>query len=167
MDYRVKAHSVYLMTYHVVFVTKYRQPCISPEIGDFMKTRAAELMKNCHGSVISAETDTDHIHLLIEAPPQERPSDIVRVLKTQLSRDVHRIPKYDSYVNQFFSGNTPLWNPSYFMTTAGSPVTEVTEKVRQFIEAQKTDDHHRKYVYSGKYKKSGRGRRKTGKAENP
>lgn len=164
MDYRVKAHSVYLMTYHVVFVTKYRRPCISPEIGDFMKARATELMKGCHGSVISAETDTDHIHLLIEAPPQERPSDIVRVLKTQLSRDVHRIPKYDSYVKKFLYGNTPLWSPSYFMATTGSTVLE---KVKQYIESQRTDDHHRKYVYSGKYKKSGRGRRKTGKAEKP
>ena len=38
MEYKKKAHSVYLMTYHLVFVTKHRKPVISDEIGDFMKT---------------------------------------------------------------------------------------------------------------------------------
>ena len=37
MEYKRKAHSIYLMTYHLVFVTKYRKPVISNEIGDFMK----------------------------------------------------------------------------------------------------------------------------------
>lgn len=36
MDYKRKAHSVYLMTYHIVFVTKYRKPILSEEIGDFV-----------------------------------------------------------------------------------------------------------------------------------
>lgn len=35
MDYKRKAHSVYLMTYHIVFVTKYKKPVLSDEIGDF------------------------------------------------------------------------------------------------------------------------------------
>ena len=37
MEYKRKAHSVYSMTYHMVFVTKYRKPVISDEIGDYMQ----------------------------------------------------------------------------------------------------------------------------------
>ena len=29
MEYNRKAHSVYLLTYHIVFVTKYRKPVIT------------------------------------------------------------------------------------------------------------------------------------------
>jgi len=39
--YQRKAHSVFLLTYHVVFVTKYRKKVITDEIGDFMKNHAA------------------------------------------------------------------------------------------------------------------------------
>ena len=40
MEYNRKAHSVYLLTYHIVFVTKYRKPVITNEIGEFMKNLA-------------------------------------------------------------------------------------------------------------------------------
>ena len=40
MDYNKKAHSVYLLTYHIVFVTKYRRPVITDEIRDFMVNHA-------------------------------------------------------------------------------------------------------------------------------
>ena len=88
MEYKKKAHSVYLMTYHLVFVTKYRKPVISNEIGEFMKELSREICEQHGGTLISAETNTDHMHLLISMPPQERPSDIIRVLKTQTSKKV-------------------------------------------------------------------------------
>ena len=43
MEYNRKSHSVYLLTYHIVFVTKYRKTVITNEIGDFMKNLAGYL----------------------------------------------------------------------------------------------------------------------------
>ena len=37
MEYIRSAHSVYLLTYHIVFVTKYRKPVINDEISEFLK----------------------------------------------------------------------------------------------------------------------------------
>jgi len=91
MDYKRKAHSVYLMTYHIVFVTKYRKPILSEEIGDFIKDLCTRICQDHDGELLSAETDKDHIHLLISMPPQERPSDLIRVLKTQTSKKYTRI----------------------------------------------------------------------------
>ena len=85
MEYKKTFHSVYSLTYHMVFVTKYRKPVISNEIGDFMKERAAYLCERFRGELISAETDMDHIHLLVSLPPSAAPSVVVRTLKTQLS----------------------------------------------------------------------------------
>lgn len=47
MEYNRKSHSVYLLTYHIVFVTKYRKPVITNEIGDFMKNLAGYLCNSC------------------------------------------------------------------------------------------------------------------------
>ncbi len=90
MDYKRKAHSVYLMTYHIVFVTKYRKPVLSDEIGYFIKDLCTRICQEHGGELLSAETDRDHIHLLVSMPPQERPSDLIRVLKTQTSKKVHQ-----------------------------------------------------------------------------
>ena len=51
MEYNRKAHSVYLLTYHIVFVTKYRRPVISDEIGYFMKNHAAYLCGRFGGEI--------------------------------------------------------------------------------------------------------------------
>jgi len=61
MDYNKKAHSVYLLTYHIVFVTKYRRPVITDEIGSFMVNHAGYLCGRFGGEMLSGETDRDHI----------------------------------------------------------------------------------------------------------
>lgn len=150
MDYKKKAHSVYLINYHLVFVTKYRKPVISDEIGDYMKKLAAEICRQHDGELISVESDTDHLHLLISMPPQERPSDIIRVLKTQTSRKVHQNQEFDRYVKRYLFGDVSLWSPSYFIATTGGATLE---KIKEYVESQRTDDHKRKYEKSGRYKK--------------
>lgn len=42
-DYTKTRHSVYQLTYHMVFVTKWRKPVITDEIGDFMIETARRL----------------------------------------------------------------------------------------------------------------------------
>lgn len=150
MEYKRKAHAVYSITYHIVFVTKYRKPVISDEIGDYMKEIVSDICRQNEGELISCESDVDHLHLLISLPPQKSPSEVIRILKTQTSRKVHSNERYDRYVKQFLFGNISLWNPSYFVATAGGAPLE---KIKQYIDSQRTDDHKRKYEKTGRYKK--------------
>lgn len=151
MKYKKKAHSVYLMTYHLVFVTKYRKPVISDAIGVFMKQLCCDICKEHGGELISAESDSDHLHLLISMPPQERPSDIIRVLKTQTSKKVHMDKELDKYVKQYLFVDTSLWSPSYFIATTGGVTLE---KIKEYVESQRTEYHKRKYEKTGRYKKN-------------
>ena len=123
MDYNRKSHSVFLLTYHIVFVTKYRRPVITDEIGDFMKDHAAYLCGRFGGDLLSAETDRDHMHLLVE------------------------------HVRKYLWGDSSFWSSSYFIASTG---TTVLEKVREYIDSQRTEEHKRKYVRSGKYSKKKR-----------
>ena len=115
-----------------------------------MKELSREICEQHGGALISAETDADHMHLLISMPPQERPSDIIRVLKTQTSKKVHLNEKFDKYVKQYLFGDVSLWNPSYFIATTGGVTIE---KIKEYVESQKTEYHKRKYEKTGKYKK--------------
>ena len=90
MDHNKKAHSVYLLTYHIVFVTKYRRPVITDETGDFMVNHAGYLCGRFGGGMLSGETDRDHMHLLVSMPPDVAPSRLIGTLKTQLAGEVRK-----------------------------------------------------------------------------
>lgn len=147
-DYNQKAHSIYILTYHIVFVTKYRRPVITNEIGDFMKNHAAYLCGRFNGEMFSAETDRDHIHMLVSMPPDVTPSRLVGTLKTQLSKEVR--VNFQDHVKKYLWGDAPFWSSSYFIASTG---TTSMEKIMEYIENQRTDEHKRKYVKSGKYAK--------------
>lgn len=157
MNYIRTRHSVYLLTYHMIFVTKWRKPCISNEIGDFMKSEAARLCLGYGGELVSAETDRDHIHLLVSLPPTKDVFNVVRSLKTQLSKEIHAHPVYGPYVARFIHGNAPLWSASYFVATTGSVSLET---VKSYIESQRTNEHKRKYEMRSRYWQ-GKGRNKS------
>ena len=154
MDYSKKKHGVFLLTYHIVLVTKYRKPVISDEIGNYLKDYAGHLAGLMGGELISAETDVDHIRLLISRPPDVAPGNAVRNLKTQMSKYVHLNPEYMEHVHKYLYGDAPLWSSSYFIATAGSVSMET---VKSYIESQRTEEHRkRKYEKSGRYKKTKR-----------
>ena len=147
-EYNRKRHSVYLLTYHMIFVTKWRKPVITDEIGDFMVATARRLCDGYGGELLAGETDRDHIHLLVSLSPSVILTDIVRSLKTQLSKEVHARPEYDRTVKKYLYGDAPLWAPSYFVATTGSVSMDT---VKQYIEGQRTDEHKRKYEKKSDY----------------
>ncbi len=141
-------HSVYMLTYHMIFVTKWRKKVISNDVGDFMVSTAGRLCAGYGGRLISAETDKDHIHLLVSLPPDACVRTVVRSLKTQLSKEVHAHPEHGPYVSRFLYGDAPLWSSSYFVATTGSVSIET---VKAYIESQRTDAHKRKYDKRSRY----------------
>ena len=151
MEYRKKAHSVFLLTYHIVFVTKYRRPVITDRIGDYMKEHVAYLCGRFNGELLSAETDRDHMHLLVSMPPDIMPSRLIGTLKTQLSKEVRAAFKED--VQKYLWGDAPFWSDSYFIATTG---TTSLEKIREYVDSQRTEEHKRKYIKSGRYAKKRR-----------
>ena len=153
MEYIRSAHSVYLLTYHIVFVTKYRKPVINDEISEFLKNHIGYLCTRFDAELLTAETDRDHIHMLISMPPKVAPADLIRVLKTQTAREIHQDPQMDAHVKKYIYGDAPLWQPSYFVATTG---TTVMEKVMEYIDSQQTEEHRRKYEKTGRYSKKRR-----------
>ena len=147
-DYIRTRHSVYMLTYHMVFVTKWRKPVISDEIGDFMADLCKRLCVGYGGELITGETDKDHIHLLVSLPPQANVAKVVRSLKTQMSKEVHAHPEHGAYVKKYLYGDAPLWSDSYFVATTGSVSMDV---VKEYIDTQRSADHKRKYEKRSKY----------------
>ena len=66
----------------------------------------------------------------------------------ELSKEVRA--EYTEHVRKYLRGDAPFWSNSYFIASTG---TTVMEKVKEYIEKQRTEEHKRKYVKSGRYVK--------------
>lgn len=64
MTYRFDtgAHSVYSLTYHIIWCVKYRRSVISIEVGDRLKQILTDVIGGYQIEAI--ETDLDHVHMI-------------------------------------------------------------------------------------------------------
>ena len=80
--YKSKNHSKYKITYHIIFVIKYRQKLLNM-FGEIIKNYMLKISEKYDFSIVEMEVDKDHIHFMIESEPKLSPLMIVRVLKQQ------------------------------------------------------------------------------------
>lgn len=139
MEYKKNQHSVYLLTYHAVFVVKYRKKVLTQPMLDFLKSQVTHLMNGYGGSLIDLNGEPDHIHLLFELPPRTLLSNIIGNLKTQTSKELRK--KFKAELSSQLWGGA-LWTQSYFVTTTGGANIETVHK---YIQTQGEERPKRKY----------------------
>ena len=147
-DFNRKRHAVYKLTYHAVFVIKYRRKVMSEPIIEHMRQYAAHLIGQCYqGRLIELNGEPDHIHILFELPATAAPSVVVCSLKTQLSKEI-RANFWDEIKDKLW--NNIFWSDSYFITTTGGADIETLEK---YIQDQVLKNRNEN-IPKGKQKKS-------------
>ena len=126
-DFNRKRHAVYKLTYHAVFVIKYRRKVMSEPIIEHMRQYAAHLIGQCYqGRLIELNGEPDHIHILFELPATAAPSVVVCSLKTQLSKEI-RANFWDEIKDKLW--NNIFWSDSYFITTTGGATIETMKTI--------------------------------------
>lgn len=128
--YYKNRHSCFLLSYHLVLVTKYRNPVLTGEVKELVydTIRAVLEERGCILTEINGEPD--HIHVLFDAGPEVNLLDLVRVIKTKTSRFARsrckeQVAKY--YWKPVF------WSDSYFITTVGENTKQI---VQEYIKHQ-------------------------------
>lgn len=77
-EYHHTAHSKYLLHY------KYRRKILKhKEVDDEIKRLFYEIAEKSGFTIDTLETDKDHIHILVDAPPTLSPTSIATRLKSQ------------------------------------------------------------------------------------
>lgn len=129
-DYYVNQHSVFLLQYHLVLITKYRHPVITGDIKDFLIKYTEEYFKNRDMNILSINTDKDHMHILFECGPRECLSKFINAFKSASSRNVRK--RFQEDLKPFY-WKPYFWSMSYFIGT----VSERSESiVKRYIENQ-------------------------------
>ncbi len=128
--YRAGRHCVFALHVHLVFVTKYRRDVLSePAIRD-LNAVFAKVCADFNARLVECNGEDDHVHILVEYPPQVSISKLVNSLKGVSSRllRMHR-PEISG---RYFKG--VLWSPSYFAASCGGAPISV---IRQYVEQQR------------------------------
>jgi len=128
MDKTIYTH--YSITYHFVWIPKYRRHILTDEVQKETKYLMAECCAQQGVTLLAMETDEDHIHVFVSAPPRFSPALIANHLKGYSSRFLRA--KF-SHLKKA-CGKEHLWTSSYYVGIAGSVSAETIK--RYIVECQ-------------------------------
>ena len=124
-------HSVYILTYHLVLVIKYRRKVINEDIFDSLMV----IFKNIgfkYGIVVKeANWEVDHIHILFEAKPS---TNLVKFINSYKSASSRIIKKQYPVIKKEFYGKVLFGKQVILLQQL---VEQIYETVRQYIERQR------------------------------
>ncbi len=115
------------MHVHLVFVTKYRRNVLNGEHLDFLSAVFGKVCADFDADLTEFNGEDDHVHLLVEYPPQVAVSRLVNSLKGVSSRRLKQ-----QFRVRTRSGK--LWSPSYFAASCGGAPLSI---IRQYVENQR------------------------------
>lgn len=80
------SHAVFNIKLQIVFVTKYRQKTLTPELLKYLETAFSEILTAWRCKLVEFGGESDHVHLLIDIHPALDISVLINNLKTASAR---------------------------------------------------------------------------------
>ena len=85
MDYRYGSHTVYNIEYHFVWVTKYRYKVLTGDVALRVRELVRQTCDIFEIKILHGVVSKEHVHILVSAPPNMAPSEIMRRSKGRSS----------------------------------------------------------------------------------
>jgi putative transposase len=138
--YWTGAHTKHRLRYHLVWVPKYRRRVLTEPIAARLVALLQQACDVNRWGLHEINVQLDHVHLLLQVPPDDSISGVVGSLKGGTSRVLRaEFPDLEEYLwgNSFWSdgyfwGNS-FWSDGYFAESVGQAEEAV---VRTYIQNQ-------------------------------
>ena len=127
--YRKTSHSVYDIKYHVVWITKYRKPVLSKDVGRRLRELIRQVCTGMDIQFIKGHVSRDHVHMMVSVPPYISVSDMMKRIKGRTSYKL--MNEYRGLKKAFWGQH--LWARGYFAASTGNVTDEV---IKKYIEEQ-------------------------------
>ena len=127
---------VYSLQYHLVWCTKYRKKVLANDVDQECKEMLQEIAQEYQFRILAMEVMPDHIHLLLDCKPQFFISDMIKIMKGNLARQLFLAPP--ELKRELWGGH--LWNPSYCAVTVSD---RSREQIMAYIEGQKEKENRK------------------------
>ena len=120
-NYRTSSHSRYDIKYHFVWVTKYRKPILTGEVGVRLRDLVREICRTHEIEILQGAVSPDHVHVLLSCPPNISPSKIMQYIKGKTSRKL--MMEFKHVQKQYWGRH--LWARGDFVASRGNVTDEV------------------------------------------
>jgi len=115
MDYEHINRGKFLLTYHVIFVTKYRRKCLNQiQILETVK----EISFVSDFEIIVQEFESDHLHMMVRSIPKHSVLSLIRRIKSMST--IRSWKKFPEVLKKYYWKENTLWNDGYFVCTVGN-----------------------------------------------
>ena len=128
-EIRTGRHCVFALHAHLVFVTKYRRRVFTGAALDIVDGVMRSVCTDFNVELAAFEGEDNHVHLLVNYPPQVQLSKLVNSLKGVSSRMLRQ--QMPSIGKRYYKN--VLWSPSYFAASCGGAPLSV---IKQYVEQQ-------------------------------
>ena len=129
MKFDSNNHSVFMLQYHLVLVTKYRKRVINDTISVRLREIFDYIASNYNISVEEWNHDEDHVHILFRAHPNSELSKFINAYKSASSR---LIKKENPSLRRHL-WKEMFWSRSFCLITTGGVSADV---IRRYIQTQ-------------------------------
>lgn len=109
-------HSAFRLHYHLVLSMKYRRKCLNANILCRMKVIMQDVLNNCNCELVEFGGESDHVHVLFEAKPSIKLSDLVKTLKATTARKLRT--EFAEYLKKYY-WKPYFWNRAYAIISVG------------------------------------------------
>lgn len=137
---RATRHAKYNINYHFVWIPKTRAKVLQEQVANIIKNVTIRICKENGWTPLAMEVMPDHIHLFLSAPPKWAPSQVMKRIRGNTSRQVRLLfDKFKEYRKK------ELWADSYYCGTAGH-VSQ--QQVIRYIAEQEKQERLKPFSYS-------------------
>ena len=130
--YVTGAHTKHRLQYHLVWIPKYRKRVLRGKIASRLRQLLYEACRVNRWWTSEMSIQEDHIHLVVQIPPQYSVAEVVQIFKGGTSRMLRK--EYPE-LEEFLWGDS-FWADGYFAETVGQVDEEVVRKyIRKHLKA--------------------------------
>ena len=130
--YLARSRGVSRLYAHLILVTKYRLPTMSPPMKEYLVELAMELCQKWQCDCLEVNGEADHLHVLFRYAPQMPLSKFINNFKSVTSRKLRA--EFDSELRQFYwDWSKGFWNESYSIDSVGFAPLDV---LKRYVENQ-------------------------------
>lgn len=128
-EYWSGAHTRHRLTYHLVWIPKYRKKVLSGEVLDYVKELFLECAEANEWRIDELNVQPDHVHMLIQLKPDVALSKVIQLFKGTSSR---RLRQAFPSLQDIYWGDS-FWGDGFFAETVGNVDIET---IRKYIQNQ-------------------------------
>ncbi|MEH2284780.1 MAG: IS200/IS605 family transposase [Nostoc sp.] len=130
---RSGAHAVFRIQFHIIFVTKYRKNVINQAILSKLEEVFSRVCDKRKCILLEFKGEENHVHLLVDAHPDNNISQLISSLKSASSRIVRK--EFQDYLKQFYwkEEDPSFWTDAYCVISAGGAPLEI---IKEYIQSQ-------------------------------